>query len=1122
MLLLACAITSDAARPPADPPARYGQFPAYFEANRGQADSRFQFIARGRQHGVYLAPTEAVVALVRPDAAEPAARFLRMTFPGANARATAAGLEPLPGAVNYFLGSDPSNWRTGVPTFARVRVESLYPGIDLVYYGHGRQLEYDFIIAPGADPRAIALRFEGADRVELSTNGELILEAAGSRVFQHKPLLYQTLAGSRREVPGHYEFMDGTIRFAVGHYDTNLALVIDPVLSYSTYLGAHKADSAWSIAVDSAGSAHVAGETLSIFTNMPLGGFQTNFGGGNSHAGDAFVAKLDPAGTNFDFFTYLGGAKLDGAVGLALDSAGNTYVTGYTDSDDFPVTPGALSTNLHGNKIPRTSVRPADAFVAKLNASGSVLLYSTFLGGTDADSAVAVAVDAAGCAHVAGSTESTNFPVAAVLSSTNCGIRVPRYITVTNTMPGSNYVISFLTNLPTACPLQSRLAGGKDAFLAKLNPDGTALVYATYIGGVADETSTGVAVDSAGNAYVTGWTLSSDLPVTTNAFQSAFPEYRSSSSQSAGFFVRDSHPEGFVTKFDPAGALLYSTYLGGVGSDIPTRIAVDGAGSAYVTGAKSSSDFPTTPGAFNHGGVFKSADAAGSWAPKGAGLLHTVVESLAIEPGNPATLFAGTPRGVFRSDDAGENWSLRNGGLFTDVAHAIAFDPAAPTNAYAGTSYGVASAVYGGALWFYDLTGRDVRALLFPGNPGPTLLAGTHGQGVYRSTNYAITNPAVTWKSANSGLGNLNVNAFAVHPADPQTIYAATDGGVYKSTNNGVKWSSSSRGLITKRSQAIALDPAAPETLYLGTSKGIFKTTEAGTNWALVGAGLSSSNVMALAIDPAATSTLYAGTTNGLFKSTDGGLNWTTRDTGLAPRFVRTLAIDLTSPATLYAGLRSSNSFGGSNDVFLTKLLPDGSGLVYSLAFGGKKTDQGWGVAVDTAGRAYVVGSSDSTNFPTANPGSLSATNSGKTDAFLVQFDADGATMLYSGLLGGRSPDYGYAIAVDSAGAAYIAGRTESTNLPLAGPIQSGLAGKPDAFVAKILDAPCLAVARDAGRVLVKWPGPMPGYILESAEYLTGPWTPVTQSAAFAQGWSSLDLPAPSSCRFFRLKAVPR
>ena len=1107
--MLASSFSAGAARPPVESQALYGQLPVYFEANRGQADAHFQFIARGRHHGVYLAPTEAVVALVQPGAAESTARFVRMSFPGANSRATLSGVERLSGSVNYFLGSNASAWRTGVPTFARVRIESLYPGIDLVYRQQQRELEYDFIVAPGADPGVIVLRFEGADRLELSADGELTLEAAGSRIFQHKPLLYQTVEGSRREVPGHYELKDNAVRFSVGRYDTNLSLVIDPVLSYATYLGARKADSAWSIAVDGSGAAHVAGETLSVFAIPPLSGVQTNYGGGNDYAGDAFIAKINAAGTGFDFLTYLGGDDLDGAVALALDSVGNIFVTGYTDSRDFPVTANAFKTSIPEKNIPRTTRPPSEAFVAKLNSSGTALLYSTYLGGCCPDTAVAIAVDAAGCAHVAGYTESTNFPVAIASGSTNCGFHVARTVFVTNTTPTATNLVAVLTNLATDCPLQRALAGGRDAFLTKLNPDGTGLVYSTYLGGLEDEAATGVAVDSAGNAYVTGWTEGPDLPVSTNAFQPGPTTFRS---LSRSFFH-----EGFVTKFDPDGALLYSTYLGGAGEDIPARIAVDGAGNAYITGAKSSSDFPTTPHAFNRGGVYQSTDSAGTWVLRSAGILHTIIEAVAVEPGNPAIVYAGTPRGLFRSDDAGGNWTLRNASLFDDVTRAFAFDPAAPTNVYAGTSYGVAFSTNRGASWSYSLTGRDVRALLFPGASTGTFLAGTRGNGIYR-----LTNGVSPWKTANSGLGNLNVNAFAVHPTDAQTIYVATDGGVFKSTNNGAKWRSSNHGLKTTRSQAIALDSAAPETLYVGTSKGIYKTTDAATNWVLVGAGLSSSNVMAFAIDPAVTSTLYAGTTNGLFKSINGGVNWTASDAGLAPRYVRTLAAAPTGPATLYAGLRGSNTFGGSNDVFLTKVLPDGSGLAYSLAFGGKKADQGYGVAVDTVGRAFVVGSTDSTNFPVANSSSLAATNAGKADAFLVEFDPTGATMLFSGLLGGKRNDYGYAVAVDSSGAAYVAGRTESTDLPIARPIQAELAGRPDAFVAKVLDGTALAVARDAARVVVKWPGPTPGYALEAAEQLTGPWTPVSQPAAFDNGWNSVEFPAASACRYFRLKAVPR
>jgi len=231
--------------------------------------------------------------------------------------------------------------------------------------------------------------------------------------------------------------------------------------------------------------------------------------------------------------------------------------------------------------------------------------------------------------------------------------------------------------------------------------------------------------------------------------------------------------------------------------------------------------------------------------------------------------------------------------------------------------------------------------------------------------------------------------------------------------------------------------------------------------------------------------------------------------------------IQITHRELPFSTFDSDNHLYETRDA-LTKFLPDGSGLAYSLTFGGKKTDQGWGLAVDAVGYAYVVGSTDSTNFPIANRGSLAAKNAGKTDAFLAEFDPSGATMLFSGLFGGKGRDFGYALALDSAGATYIAGRTESADLPLAGPIQAGLAGKPDAFVAKFLDAPCLAVARDAERVVVKWPGPMPGYTLEAAEQLAGPWTSVAQTAAFANGWHSLNLPASPACRFFRLKAVPR
>ena len=1157
-LLLLVPLLAPAAHPPVNPLPAFGQFPAYFEANRGQADARFQFIARGRHHGVYLAPNEAVLALA--DSATDETRFLSLSLLGANERAACEGQDRFPGSVNYFLGNNPAAWQSDVPTFAQVRFNAVYPGIDLIYHNNERQLEFDFIVAPGADPAAIALRFNGADRLRLGAQGEIILETAGAQILQHRPHLYQTIAGARHDIAGRYQLRDErTAIFVVGSYDTHHPLIIDPVISYSTFLGGSKGESGWAIAVDGAGSAYVAGETLSVFKDIPPSGFQTNFTGGNRHGGDAFVAKLNPAGTAFDYLTYLGGNKLDGAIGLAIDNAGNAYVAGYTDSADFPVTPGVLQPKIAGAKVPRTSAAPSDAFITKLNPSGTALVYSTYLGGDSFDSAISIAVDADGAAYVVGATESaalyrtTNRVCATLCTNSACG---PTTCKTNITKSGEFYFASISTNfvrltitgsnppvtnlveqivmttllgvqtLNPGFPITNALQvfhgathdSPNDLFIAKINPDASALVYSTYLGGSGRDFGTGIAVDAAGNATVTGWTESLDFPVTPNAFQP----------------LPGGRIDAFVSKLDPAGAsLIYSTYLGGSGNDVAFRVALDAAGCAYVTGAESSGDFPATPAGINHGGVFKSVDAGGSWQSSGAGLTHTLVEALALDPTNSSVLYAGTPRGVFRTSDAGMSWLLRVSGLHNTTVHSLAFNTAG-TTLYAGTAGGVYTSTNAGSDWSFSAAGLSSRAVfalaVAPGTP-PTTLAGTRGSGVFRSTNDALS-----WKSANSGLRNLNVNALAVNPADAQIIYAATDGGVYKSTNNGVSWRGSSAGLITKRSQALAIDPLAPNTLYVGTVKGLFKSINAGMNWTRLPADFGYSNITALALTsmpgieqrPFAQnppipvlSMLYAGTTNGLFKSTDGGTTWTTNSSGLAPSYVKTLLLDPATPSTLYTGIRSVNTFGGSNDVFLTKFLPDGSGLAYSITFGGKKADQGWGVAVDASGRAFVTGSTDSANFPVVNPTtSQQSTNSGRTDVFLAEIDADGGTLLFSIYLGGKKRDLGYALALDAAGAVYITGRTESSGFPTNTAPQAELAGKNDAFILKVIPEVALRLDRGAGHMIVSWPGPMPGFVLEGAETMNGPWSQVAQSPVFKSGRTSVTLPSASAARFFRLKSA--
>src|SRR5438093_28989 len=478
----------------------FGQLPLSFEANRGQTDSQVRFLSRGPQHTLLLAPTEAVLVFItreHPEGGErqgtkaklakprPATRTaLGMTFLGANPDVRVTGREELPGKANYFIGNDPAGWRTNVPTYARVHYEDLYPGIDLVYYGNQRQLEYDFVVRPAADLRRIALGFQGAQRLEVDPQGDLVLHTAAGAIRQRKPIIYQEVAGRRVEIPGEYVLRDGQrVGFHVAAYDTSLPLIIDPALVYSTYLGGSSFDEGYAIAVDAAtGNAYVTGYTDSPSFPTTPGAFQTTFKGGS---GDVFVTQLNDSGSALVYSTYLGGNGFDLGFGIAVDSMGSAYVTGSTGSTDFPTTPGAFQTGIGG-----PAEGPNDAFVTKLNPTGSGLVYSTYLGGNGFDRGFGIAVDSMGSAYVTGVTvpftdPTPNFP----------------------TTPGA-----FRPNFGE---------GGGDAFVTKLKPDGSGLVYSTYLGGTGSDTGFGIALGAGGNAYVTGVTDSTNFPTTTAACPSA-------------------------------------------------------------------------------------------------------------------------------------------------------------------------------------------------------------------------------------------------------------------------------------------------------------------------------------------------------------------------------------------------------------------------------------------------------------------------------------------------------------------------------------------------------------------------------------------------------------------------
>lgn len=549
----------------------YGDLPLSIEPNAGQTDPSVRFMAHAQGGILYFAQSEVVLSLRDPSSTDdPLQRrdkiqgagmgrgpglaapapddaatsspptVLRVQFHDTNPKSHLESGEGLPGKVSYFVGKDPSKWHTGLPTYGAVSYRGLYPGIDLSYSGAGGELKGTYTVAPGANPTSIRWRYQGADRVSVDSAGNLQVQLGGSgdiTVREQAPVAWQEIGGRRVSVDVRYAVgKAGEVRFGVGRYDQAYPLTLDPTLVYSTFLGGSGYEHGYGIAVDSAGNAYIAGQTISA--DFPtLNPYQPNRRGNI----DAFITKLSASGSALIYSTYLGGSNTyyccqEGAYAIAVDSDGDAYVTGYSESSDFPLVNPFQSTNTG-----------TGAFVTKLNPSGSALLYSTYLGGSGVDRGYGIAVDGSESAYVAGTTFSSDFP--------------------------------------TASPYQASLHGQTDAFVTKFTPSGSALVYSTYLGGAVGSQLNGlddayaIAVDGAGSAYITGRTFCSDFPI----YNAIIPTF------SGGQYA-------FVTKFTPAGtALVYSTYLGGSSGNQEQQgygIAADGAGNAYVTGTTYSSDFP--------------------------------------------------------------------------------------------------------------------------------------------------------------------------------------------------------------------------------------------------------------------------------------------------------------------------------------------------------------------------------------------------------------------------------------------------------------------------------------------------------------------------------------------------
>ena len=513
-----------------------------FERNDGQSASQFQFTSRAHDYTVFLDSHEATVVFraseQRPNPQNASVKngdapiSVSLHLLDSNRATTPQVEEPLSAKANYFLGSDPQKWRTNVPLFGRVRYQSIYKDVDLVYYGTESQLEYDFVIQPRGDPQTIRFSLEAARHPVIDRNGDLSVQIGNAQLALRKPVAYQIVAGQKQNIPADFlPYGHDGFGVHVGDYDHRLPLTVDPVLAYSTYLGGSNDEGIFGIRFDEEGNIYVAGETSSAdFPNRDA--VQKHVGGSY----DVFVSKFDPTGERLIYSTYLGGSAFDHAIGIQLDESGSAYIAGITQSRDFPVK-NARQPALAGI---------SNGFVAKLSPSGSELVFSTYLGGRNFDQITALALGHHHHIYVAGSTNSMDFPVTPKAFQKTCD--------------GGAHVGFCIS----------------DAFVTEFDESGKNLVYSTYLGGMGYDTAAGLAVDDEGQAYVAGQTFSTDFP-TKHAYQSAF----------SGF------GDAFVTKLNAAGSeVLFSTFLGGNNFSSATDIDLDRLDKVYVSGLTGSTDFP--------------------------------------------------------------------------------------------------------------------------------------------------------------------------------------------------------------------------------------------------------------------------------------------------------------------------------------------------------------------------------------------------------------------------------------------------------------------------------------------------------------------------------------------------
>lgn len=1064
------------------------------DAWRSDANSRYVAHLPGGslsfdREGVAL---QLPVAEKEADAGERPQVNLGISFVGASGATTLAAGETQPGKVNYFIGDDPDQWRVGVQSYSSITYRGLYPGIDLTYEGGSMEarsglplLKGTYTVAPVGDPSLIAWRYAGVQAPSLDASGNLLIavkgpEANGEKIAlsEMAPVAWQEVCGERVPVEARYTLgKDGVVGFALGSYDAARPLIIDPVLTYSTYLGGNFAENGNSIAVDPAGNFYVTGYTNS--SNFPrVNAFQNTFGG----IEDVFITKFGPDGQPI-YSTYLGGSHWDFGSDIFADAAGNAYVTGYTASQNFPL----------ANPFQPSRGGVNEAFVTKLNPEGSALIFSTYLGGNNDDYGQAITGDSQGNVYVAGDTTSTNFPVSNAYQPANAG-NSDGFVTKFNPagsalvwstyMGGSssdgffglavdaaNNVLltgrSYSLNYPLQAAYQPYMAGEYDAVVTKLNAAGSVLIYSTYFGGSSDEYGTDLAADPLGNAYITGSTFSTDFPV-INAFQSQ-----------GGF------GDAFVSKFSPTGTPLYSTYLGGPWPDGGDGIAVNAAGEAFVIGSTQSDNFPLVNPIYP---ILRGSEDAfiTRFSASGTSLIFSTFfgGSNGRELQAPAAIAVDANNTIYISGSTGaSDWPVTGnafqpfpGSAVDAFVSRISESGPTATPTPGGSPSPTPPACIVGDYVITEGTGTLVPGTTFlPNSSCDDCTAGVVFPFPVTFYDQTFTQGRV---SSNGNLqftsnNHLPFNYCSPHPDYNNTIFAFwdnmyTDLGVYTSISG-----SAPNRIFNIEWRGTNYNPGPDDVrfevrLYEGTSgqfEIIYGTMEDTGETATV----------AVQRDTGSRYTQYACNTGGI----TSGLKLTFTLTGCQtpgptpPTVTSTPTATATPPSLLYSSYFGSyeretiedigqdaagniyvmgstfqidNNYG---DIYVAKFTPDGQQLLWQQIYGGTRIDYGYAMAVDAAGNVTVGGIATSFDYPLLNP-IQSQHARGGYDGVLTKLSPAG-TMIFSTYWGGNGTDYIERLATDAQGNVYVTGSTTSTDFrTTAGAFQTSAQGFADGYVSKL------------------------------------------------------------------------